>query len=91
EAVSRFPADSRLVVQVTKKTWEVVGEKRAPGRPAGSDERRGKTTFASLYGVETARRLAVEAAQRAAAELEPFGARAGFLRDLAFFAVSRSG
>ncbi|MFO7245567.1 MAG: polyprenyl synthetase family protein [Thermaerobacter sp.] len=91
ERLSRFADEFGLAFQITDDILDVVGDEAATGRPAGSDERRGKTTFASLYGVETARRLAVEAAQRAAAELEPFGARAGFLRDLAFFAVSRSG
>lgn len=91
ERLSRYADEFGLAFQITDDILDVVGDVEATGRPSGSDQRHGKSTFVSLYGLDEARRLAHEAAARAAAELEPFGPRAAFLRDLAAFAVKRSG
>src|SRR5690606_34814505 len=91
ERLSRFADEFGLAFQITDDVLDVIGDAEMTGRPAGSDERHGKRTFVSLYGVDEARRLAREAAARAAAELAAFGPRGAFFSELAAFAVRRSG
>ena len=52
---------------------DVTGSDEELGKPSGSDERHGKLTYVSAYGLEEARELASESHQKARAALD--GAR----------------
>jgi len=76
--------------QIADDILDVVGDTKTLGKPAGSDERQGKTTYPSLLGLDESRRLANERAADAIAHLEPFaGEEAHFLRALARYIVER--
>jgi geranylgeranyl diphosphate synthase type II len=47
----------------------VTGSDEELGKPHGSDERHGKLTYVSLYGLERARELAAESHSRARSAL----------------------
>jgi geranylgeranyl diphosphate synthase type II len=47
----------------------VTGTDDALGKPQGSDERHGKRTYVSQYGIEGARRMAAESHRNAQAAL----------------------
>ena len=85
EAATRLPgfrafaAELGVLFQIVDDILDVTGTEDALGKPQGSDERHGKLTYVSQYGVDGARRMAadshrnaLEALQRAggAAELE---------------------
>jgi geranylgeranyl diphosphate synthase type II len=85
EAATRLPgfrafaAELGVLFQIVDDILDVTGTEDALGKPQGSDERHGKLTYVSQYGVDGARRVAadshrnaLEALQRAggAAELE---------------------
>ncbi len=77
-----------LAFQIADDILDVVGDKSKLGK-RGSDRENNKLTYASLYGLENARRQAkalVAAAHRA---LAPLGARAGVLHALADFVIER--
>jgi geranylgeranyl diphosphate synthase, type II len=74
-----FAAELGVLFQIVDDILDVTGTEDALGKPQGSDERHGKLTYVSQYGVDGARRMAadshrnaLEALQRAggAAELE---------------------
>ena len=74
-----FAAELGVLFQIVDDILDVTGTEDALGKPQGSDERHGKLTYVSQYGVDGARRMAAdshrnarEALQRAggAAELE---------------------
>ena len=48
----------------------MTGSDAELGKPSGSDERHGKVTYVSLYGLERARELAVESHRDAVTALE---------------------
>jgi len=76
--------------QIADDILDVVGDTATLGKPAGSDERQGKTTYPSLLGLDESRRLANERAAAAVASLEPYtGQEADFLRALARYIVER--
>ena len=76
--------------QIADDILDVTGDTATLGKPAGSDERQGKTTYPALLGLAESRRLANECAAAAVASLEPYaGPEADFLRALALYIVER--
>ena len=76
--------------QIADDILDVTGDTATLGKPAGSDERQGKTTYPSLLGLDESRRLANECSAAAIAHLESFtGEEADFLRALARYIVER--
>jgi geranylgeranyl diphosphate synthase, type II len=66
----RFAAELGVVFQIVDDILDVTGDEAETGKPRGSDERHGKTTYVSVYGLEKARELARESHARARAALE---------------------
>jgi farnesyl diphosphate synthase len=84
-----YARDFGLVYQITDDLLDVVGDEEKTGKAVGKDKEQGKATLVSIYGVEGARAEADRLARRAAGALEPYGQKAGILRDLAFFLLDR--
>jgi len=79
-----------LAFQIIDDILDVEGDAEKLGKPTGSDEKNMKATYPALYGLEAAREKAGEVAGQAERALEPFGSRAGFLRELLHFILSRN-
>jgi len=76
--------------QIADDILDVVSDTATLGKPAGSDERQGKTTYPALLGLDESRRLAQDRADDAVRHLQPYtGAEADFLRELARYIVER--
>ncbi len=56
----RFAAELGVLFQIVDDILDVTGTDEALGKPRGSDERHGKRTYVSEFGMEQARRLAAE-------------------------------
>jgi geranylgeranyl diphosphate synthase type II len=68
----RFVAELGVLFQIVDDILDVTGTAAALGKPQGSDERHGKRTYVSEYGIERARELAArshETARQALAEV----------------------
>jgi geranylgeranyl diphosphate synthase type II len=79
-----------LAFQVTDDILDVVGDTAALGKPAGSDEARGKSTYPALLGIDRSRGLARESVNQALAALDGLEhPRAGFLRAVARYILDR--
>jgi geranylgeranyl diphosphate synthase type II len=86
-----FAAELGVLFQIVDDILDVTGTDDALGKPQGSDERHGKVTYVSQYGVDGARELAAEAhrsARAALAEAAPGGARE--LEQITDFIATRS-
>ncbi len=60
-----FAAELGVLFQIVDDILDVTGTDDALGKPQGSDERHGKLTYVSQYGLEEARRLAAESHDKA--------------------------
>ena len=78
-----------LAFQIADDLLDVGGDAAALGKRTGKDQAAGKATLPALLGPEAARRRAGELLGEALAALEPLGERAGTLRALARYVLSR--
>jgi geranylgeranyl diphosphate synthase type II len=58
-----------VLFQIVDDILDVTGSDEELGKPHGSDERHGKVTYVSLFGLEHARELAAESHTKALAAL----------------------
>jgi geranylgeranyl diphosphate synthase type II len=72
-ALGRFAAELGVLFQIVDDILDVTGEEAALGKPQGSDERHGKLTYVSVFGLERARELATESHGNARAALAESG------------------
>ncbi|HEY4452459.1 MAG TPA: farnesyl diphosphate synthase [Solirubrobacteraceae bacterium] len=79
-ALRRFAAELGVLFQIVDDILDVTGTDDALGKPRGSDERHGKRTYVSEFGIDRARQLAGEShatAQGALAEAAALTLAAG--------------
>ncbi len=77
-----FAENLGLAFQIRDDILDVIGTAEQLGKPIGSDDKNGKPTYASFYGVDKAEAFVKEYSDRAKASLEPFGAAADDLKEL---------
>ena len=80
----RFAAELGVVFQIVDDILDVTGDEAELGKPRGSDERHGKATYVSVFGLERARDLARDShrkARDALGEAEGETARLGQVAD----------
>ena len=73
----RFAAELGVLFQIVDDILDVTGTDDALGKPRGSDERHGKRTYVSEFGMERARELAAESHAHGAAALAEVAEHAG--------------
>ena len=69
EPYRRFAAELGVLFQIVDDILDVTGSDEQLGKPQGSDERHGKRTYVSLFGLERARELAAESHRNARSAL----------------------
>jgi geranylgeranyl diphosphate synthase, type II len=84
-----FAAELGLLFQIVDDILDVTGTVDALGKPQGSDERHGKLTYVSQYGVEGARRMAADSHRHAREALSRAGG-ASELEQITDFIYTRS-
>jgi geranylgeranyl diphosphate synthase, type II len=90
-ALRSFAAELGVLFQIVDDILDVTGTDAALGKPSGSDERLGKRTYVSEFGLERARELAAESHGEARAALAGAdGLRSTELEQIADFIYTRS-
>jgi geranylgeranyl diphosphate synthase type II len=84
-----FAGELGLLFQIVDDILDVTGTADALGKPQGSDERHGKLTYVSQYGVEGARRMAADSHRHAREALTRAGG-ATELEQITDFIYTRS-
>jgi geranylgeranyl diphosphate synthase type II len=85
----RFAAELGVLFQIVDDILDVTGSDEELGKPSGSDERHGKLTYVSAFGLERARELATESHGRARAALAEAGAKTDDLTRITDFIYTR--
>lgn len=87
--LAKFGYALGLAFQVRDDLLDVLSTTEQLGKPQGSDERQAKTTFVSLFGIDGARSRLKALHTESKEALQPFGAKAAPLIELADFVVDR--
>jgi geranylgeranyl diphosphate synthase, type II len=85
----RFASELGVLFQIVDDILDVTESEERLGKPHGSDERHGKLTYVSLFGLERARELAAESHAKATAALAGAGGDTGDLRRVADYIFTR--
>lgn len=79
-----------LAFQITDDLLDIVGDEKLLGKPVNSDIRNEKATYPSLFGLDGAKKLAIEEMEKAIESIEYYKEKADFLRELVRFVVNRN-
>ncbi len=93
ECYSRFASELGVLFQIVDDILDVTGTDEGLGKPQGSDERHGKRTYVSEFGLDRARELAAESHGRACTALHrglPPGREAPELDQITNFIFTRT-
>ena len=86
----RFANELGVLFQIVDDILDVTGSDERLGKTHGSDERHGKLTYVSLFGLERARGLAAESHEKATGALAEAGGETGDLRQIADYIFTRN-
>ena len=86
----RFAAELGVVFQIVDDILDVTGDEAELGKPRGSDERHGKATYVSVFGLARARELAKESHAAARAALAEADGATGRLGQIADYILTRT-
>jgi geranylgeranyl diphosphate synthase type II len=85
----QFADELGVLFQIVDDILDVTGSDEQLGKPHGSDERHGKLTYVSLFGLERARELAAESHAKATAALAEAGGATSDLKGVADYIFTR--
>ena len=86
----RFAGELGVLFQIVDDILDVTESDEQLGKPHGSDERHGKLTYVSLFGLERARELAAESHAKATAALAGATGETEDLRRVADYIFTRN-
>jgi geranylgeranyl diphosphate synthase type II len=86
----RFASELGVLFQIVDDILDVTGSDERLGKTHGSDERHGKLTYVSLFGLEQARQLAAESHAKATAALSGASGETGDLKRVADYIFTRN-
>ena len=86
----RFADELGVLFQIVDDILDVTESDERLGKPHGSDERHGKLTYVSLFGLERARELAAQSHAKATAALAEAGGKTDDLRRVADYIFTRN-
>ena len=86
----RFASELGVLFQIVDDILDVTESDEQLGKPRGSDERHGKLTYVSLFGLDRARRLAADSHVKATEALAGAEGETGDLRRIADYIFTRN-
>ncbi len=90
QRVTTYGQKTGLAFQIADDLLDVLGSTESLGKTVGKDDRQKKATYPALHGIEASRRIATSLVGEACAALEPYGARARRLEEIAHFLIERT-
>ncbi len=78
-----------LAFQIKDDILSEIGDEKILGKPVGNDRKLGKVTFVTKYGLEKAQEILEEVTNDAIKELEEYGEKGTFLRELSLYIKNR--
>lgn len=88
--LTKYASKIGLAFQIKDDILSEEGDEKILGKPVGNDKELEKCTFVSQYGLEKAKEILARITKEAINEIEEFGEKAQFLKELALFIQNRN-
>ena len=88
--LSNYAEKIGLAFQIKDDILSEEGDEKVLGKPVGNDKKLQKCTYISEYGLEKAKQILDEVINQAIEEVEVYGDKSKFLRDLAIYIKNRN-
>ena len=90
QGLSNYAEKIGLAFQIKDDILSEEGDEEILGKPVGNDKKLEKCTYVSQYGLQGAKDILDKITKEAIAELEVYGAKAEFLKELALYIQNRN-
>ena len=90
EQLTQYAEKIGLAFQVKDDILSVEGDELITGKPVGNDEAKEKCTYVTKYGLDKAKEILENITNEAIENLESFGEKAEFLKQLALYIKDRN-
>lgn len=90
ESLTSYAENIGLAFQIKDDILSEEGDEKVLGKPVGNDKEMEKCTFISEYGLEKSKEILDKITKDAISELESFGDKAEFLKELALYIQNRN-
>ncbi len=90
ENAKEYAESLGLAFQIIDDILDCTADQNALGKPVGSDDKNGKTTFVTLFGIEGARNKATKLTEKALASLDKFKGDSTDLKEITKYLLDRT-
>ena len=90
QKITKYAEIIGLTFQIKDDILSVVGDESVLGKPVGNDEKRGKSTYVTKYGLEQAQKMLEELTKEAIEIAQKYNERGEFLKELALYIQTRN-
>lgn len=90
ERLTRYAEKIGLAFQIKDDILSEEGDEEVLGKPVGNDKQMGKCTYVSEYGLDKAKEILEKTTKDALSEIEKYGEKAEFLKELAIYIKNRN-
>lgn len=90
EKITNYAEKIGLAFQIKDDILAEEGNEEILGKPVGRDKELGKCTYVSKYGLQDAKEILDKITKEAIEELQEFGEKAEFLKELALYIKNRN-
>ena len=88
--LTKYAENIGLAFQIKDDILSEEGDPKITGKPVGNDKEMGKCTYVSYYGLDGAKKKLDKITEEAIEQLEAYGEKAEFLRQLALYIKNRN-
>ena len=89
ESLTTYAEKIGLAFQIKDDILSEEGDEKILGKPVGNDKKLNKCTYVSQYGIQGAKKILEQIIKEAIQELEIYGEKAEFLKQLALYIQNR--
>jgi len=90
DALNEYADGIGFAFQIKDDILDVESSTEELGKPVGSDEKNNKTTYVTLFGLKEAKNKLNDNIKKAVDAIMPFGEKAWFLKEIAFYIEKRA-
>ena len=90
EKLSNYADKIGLAFQIKDDILSEEGDEKITGKPVGNDKELQKCTYVSQYGLQGAKHILEKITKEAIEEIEDYGEKAEFLKELALYIQNRN-